>query len=593
VAQAPKAEPSKAITEFQARIGSFDTYRFTVDINRPINDKFAVRVNAMRHDAGSWRDNFFNTKGGVTIAAKYVITPKMNVRLELQQDFDLDGTVNASMRDVISAWDGQTTFSTYGLANAVATPFNAVAAQNSVEGAKRGLSTVEPQRFVESADWNHVFLNFENRYQTKGAAQNNTATNYINGRPINTVGFSLNNAAWADDVIGVPADRWNRALGGSPYMRLPRSEDTWLWTNRTRPGAETHRKVASLFLSYNPSDTLFFEVAGNVTSSKQYGENTQRRGMLDTKLEINRDLPDGSPNPGFLKPFIDEFVYRVAKDYTLAQVRGQAVYSKTFAKLGTLRFSGLTGYNRNRQYAHSASMLLPLTSLAPDARTWTDVGEQSEYGAWTRWYLTDGSSRNWYDNSEVPRTVYNPKNGIRESVRPRFIIDLRKPDNNYLSIQESKFLQGSGNFDMFKNHLIITGAYRHDLTSLDIQRTVLPGAAPIGWDGYNTVYAPTAPADFYNLKFIPKDSTGKATGHEEIATTRPRARASSGVTGDHANIGLAQYANDRFQDDYSTPVIKDSPVNTWTYGAVVNLFKGVGVFANKSSNELQPAGPAR
>jgi hypothetical protein len=65
----------------------------------------------------------------------------------------------------------------------------------------------------------------------------------------------------------------------------------------------------------------------------------------------------------------------------------------------------------------------------------------------------------------------------------------------------------------------------------------------------------------------------------------------TGVVGDRANVALPQYANDRFQDDYSTPVIKDSPVNTWTYGAVVNLFKGVGVFANKSStwNFSQPA----
>jgi outer membrane receptor protein involved in Fe transport len=579
-----QAEPSRPITELQLRLGSFETYRVTVDVNRPLNEKMALRVNALYHDQGSWRDNLFQTKGGATVAFKYVVTPKFNIRAELQKDFQLDGTITSSMRDQISAWDGRTTFSTYGLQNGTV-------AMNAAAVAAAGLSAVEPQRFVESADWNHVFMNFENRYQTKGAAHNAANTNQINGVPIRTVGFTLNNSAWADDVIGVPADRWTRAIGGSPFMREPRSEDTWLWTNRSRPGAETHRSLGSLFFSYNPTESLFFEVAGNVTKSNQYGENTQRRGLIDTKLEINRDLPDGSPNPGFLKPYIDVFVYRVHKDYTLSQARAQAVYSKTLARLGTLRLSGLTGFNRNRVYAHSESMLLPLKSLSPDARTWTDVGEQSEYGAWTRWYLTDGSSRVWYDNSEIDRTVYNPKNGIRETVRPRFITDLRKPDNNYLSIQDSKYLQGSGNFDLFKNHLILTGAYRHDLTSLDIKRTLLPGAAPAGWDGYGTFYAPPAPADFWNLKFFPKNAAGQVTGREEIATTRPRGRATSGVVGDRANVALPQYANDRFQDDYSTPVIKNSPVNTWTYGAVVNLWKGVGVFANKSStwNFSQPA----
>ena len=579
-----QAEVSRSITELQLRLGSFETYRVTLDVNRPITEKLAIRVNALYHDQGSWRDNLFQTKGGTTIALKYIVSPKFNIRAEAQQDFQLDGSITSSMRDQISAWDGQTTFSTYGLKNATS-PMTAA------QVAAAGLTAVTPQRFVESADWGHTFLNFQGRYQTKGAAHNTSNTNFINGKPIRTVGFSLNNSAWADDAIGVPDDRWSRAIGGSPWMRTPRSEDNWLWTNRSRPGAETHRKLASLFLSYTPTENLSFEVAGNVTQSNQYGENTQRRGLIDTKLEINRDLPDGTPNPGFLKPYIDVFVYRVHKDYTLSQFRAQGVYSKTFSKLGTFRMSGLTGYNKNKVYAHSAAMLLPLTSLAPDARTWTDVGEQSEYGAWTRWYLTDGSSRIWYDNSEVDRTVYNPSNGVRESVRPRFVTDLRKPDNNYLSVQESKFIQGSGNFDLFKNHLIITGAYRHDLTSLDIKRTVLPGAAPVGWNGYGTHYAPPAPADFWGLKFRPKNAAGVVTGREEIATTRPRGRATSGVVGDRANVALPQYANDRFQDDYSTPIIKDDPVNTWTYGAVVNLWKGVGVFANKSStwNFSQPA----
>jgi outer membrane receptor protein involved in Fe transport len=585
-----QAEPARPITEMQMRLGSFETYRFTVDINRPINERVAVRVNAFRHDQGSWRDNFFQTKGGASIAAKWVVTPKFNIRAEVQQDFQLDGSITASMRDQISAWDGQTTFSTYG--QIPVTPrFNSNNTANSIEVARRGLSAVVPQRFVESAEWGHTFMNFQNRYSTKGAQHNATSPNYINGQPIRTVGFSLHNAAWGEMTDGVPSDRWSRSLAGSPWMRWPRSEDTWLWTDRSRPGAETHRKLASLYATWTPTENLFFEVAGNFTTSDQYGENTQRRGLIDTKIDINRDLPDGSPNPGFLKPYIDVVVYRVAKDYEMSQARAQMVYSKNFARLGTLRFSALTGYNKNEVYAHSESMLLPLTSLAPDARTWTDVSEQSEYGAWTRWHLTDGSSRIWYDNSEVSRTVYNPMNGIRESVKPRFITDLRKPDNNYLSIQESKFIQGSGNFDLFKNRLILTGAYRHDLTSLDIQRTVLPGAAPVGWDGYSTIYAPRPPDDYWDLKFFPKNAAGQIVGAEEIATTRPRGRATTGVVGDRANVPLAQYANDRFQDDYSTPVIKDDPVNTWTYGAVVNLWKGVGLFANKSStwNFSQPA----
>jgi len=136
-----QAEPSRPITELQLRLGSFETYRVTLDVNRPINEKMAIRINALYHDQGSWRDNLFQTKGAATIAFKYVVSPKFNIRAEVQKDFQLDGTITSSMRDQISAWDGRTTFSTYGLQNAAIsmTPANVAAA---------GLSAVEPQRFA-------------------------------------------------------------------------------------------------------------------------------------------------------------------------------------------------------------------------------------------------------------------------------------------------------------------------------------------------------------------------------------------------------------------------------------------------------------
>src|SRR4029077_4603293 len=62
-----KAEPARPITELQMRLASFDTYRFTLDVNRAITEKIAIRVNVLRHDQGSWRDNLFQTKGGATL----------------------------------------------------------------------------------------------------------------------------------------------------------------------------------------------------------------------------------------------------------------------------------------------------------------------------------------------------------------------------------------------------------------------------------------------------------------------------------------------------------------------------------------------
>ena len=45
---------------------------------------------------------------------------------------------------------------------------------------------------------------------------------------------------------------------------------------------------------------------------------------------------------------------------------------------------------------------------------------------------------------------------------------------------------------------------------------------------------------------------------------------------------MAQYKNDRFKDDYDSPSYSASK-NTTTYGAVLNLWRGVGIYGNQST----------
>jgi hypothetical protein len=504
------------------------------------------------------------------------ITPTMSVRGEVEYFKNLDGTMSASIRDNLSAWDGVTTFNSY--------PANGTALTlTPAQLAAAGL-VVMPQRFVESNYWGNTFLNFQNRYQTKGAQQNNTLanTNRINGVPIITTGFNLNRQALIDAEDGVPPDRWTRALAGSPYWRLPEREDTTIWTNRSLPLATARGGDASLYFNWTPNDAFFVEIAGTASQSRQFGENTQRRGLLDMYIEVNRTLPDGSPNPTFLKPYIDVFNYRTHRNYDIQQVRGQVIYKKD-TNIGRLQLSGIVGMNLQRLEAKGESMLLPLTSLAPDARAWTDVAEFSEYGAYTRWTFNDGTSRIWHDNSGVQRRVYNPVNGVLEAVTPRFMYDTKRQENNYIGWQRFKFFQTAGNFDLFKNRVVLIGAFRRDFTSIYTRRVIFPGDNAPGWDGTTRVWKPDAPADYYGLTYQLKNAAGAVIDPTPLpATSRPRGRSTTagGIAG--ANVGLPQYANDRFQDDFSAPVY-DSNVNTWTYGGVVNVTKWLGVYANKSS----------
>jgi hypothetical protein len=83
-----------------------------------------------------------------------------------------------------------------------------------------------------------------------------------------------------------------------------------------------------LSLNYFPQDNLFFEVAGSHSSSRQFGENTQRRGLINVTLDVNRTLPDGRINPGFLKNYVDVFNYHSYRNYTIDQLRAQGVFVK-------------------------------------------------------------------------------------------------------------------------------------------------------------------------------------------------------------------------------------------------------------------------
>jgi outer membrane receptor protein involved in Fe transport len=58
-------------TEVQYRVGSWDDHRATLDVNRSLGDKLAVRVNGVWHDKESWRDFEYQDRLGGAFALTY------------------------------------------------------------------------------------------------------------------------------------------------------------------------------------------------------------------------------------------------------------------------------------------------------------------------------------------------------------------------------------------------------------------------------------------------------------------------------------------------------------------------------------------
>ncbi len=557
-----QADTSKNFQSARLQLGSYNRYRFAADVNRALNRNFAVRANVVWDQSDTWRDNEWRDRYGAHLAATFKATPRLTLRAEAEygRSRELKGTT--SLRDRLSAWDGVTTFSSIP----ATLPTNAQLAAAGI--VRSGM------RWVTHADFGGRVLNFENRYVTKGAAQNTTLTltNLINGVPIRTPGFSINNQAMVDDDFGIPqSERYARALAGSRFFRVPTRESTTVWSNK-RPSFVEIGKDLALVANYKLGDSLFLELAGDVNEGDADGQTgLSRRGGQDIYIDIDSTLPGGGANPNFLRPFMEFMEYQNLRTNKMRSARAQAVYIKD-TRIGKLQFSGMAGLTEHRTVSRARTLLLPLKSRAPDARSWIDNLEYSEYAIYTRFYA-DQPNRNYAPPPSAPVTLVNPVTGLTETATPTWMFDTRREDNNRNSLREYKFLQGAGNLDLFKNRLVLIGAFRRDFATIADKRVLAPGDMPAGWDGTTLTFRQDAPADYFDLKYIPKNAAGAPTGPAQIADVRPRANING------ANLPQPQYANDRFRDDYDSPAL--SPIiNTFTVGGVVNVTRWLGVYSN-------------
>ena len=563
-----QAQFSKVIREVSVRSGSFDRFRFTADLNQPVTEKFALRTNLMWDRGNTWKESEYELKKGAQLAAGYQLTPKLTLRGEVEF-MKSERLVMTQMKDQTSAWDGKSTLAT-------TLPLSGAGAPTTSQLAQMGLVRLTNNRFVVYPDaaWEGQAINFRNEYRTKGAAHSATAanTNYINGKPIRTVGYSLNNQS-VSDLQGIDANvRWASALSGSPFFHNPRPEENNLWDNQYPTWNETDLSQ-TLSINYRLNENFFVEIAGNINRSDYTARQTNRRGLNEQRIDVARVLPNGVPNPFFLHPYSEHMDYNNDRRNTFQNVRFQAGYTKD-SRFGKLQLAALGGATNHLLVQRGSSLLLPITSLAPDARTWVDNLELSEYGLYTRRYM-DQPSPDYLPETEKLRPVklYNPINGVTEIVTPKRMFDTKREDNNVDSIRKSQFMQFAGNLDLFKNRLVLIGAFRRDVVKLSARRVRQPGSYAAGWDGTTIDFRKPPPTDYYEMMFVPKNAAGVSIGAPLIAETRPR------VPVNNAQLPAPQYVNDRFRDDYDTPNVSPQ-INTATFGAVVNLTRNIGLYAN-------------
>jgi outer membrane receptor for ferric coprogen and ferric-rhodotorulic acid len=106
-AQTKKARYDRSFDTVAVSYGSWDYQRTTVDVNRPITDKLAIRANAVWFDKGGWRMAQWEKTKGATATAAYLLTPKTELRVEGAYDSTQRNNDTNSIFDSLSGWDAR------------------------------------------------------------------------------------------------------------------------------------------------------------------------------------------------------------------------------------------------------------------------------------------------------------------------------------------------------------------------------------------------------------------------------------------------------------------------------------------------------
>ena len=572
--------------------GSWNYKRATVDTNQPLTDKIAVRGNMVWQDRDGWMNQQFSKEKGITVAGTYRLSEKSEFRIEGENMKVMRSNPTFPMLDNFSGWDGKTVF-----AGPVT---NAMFSTNATPGAVYGLTySGNPQGISRSGN-NYVFIpgqgtimNWLDMGSTQRGDANNRVPIYSGGQvwtrngdtnllPFGNASNQNNTPAIMDNGASngptilystdLPDDRFTQTIANSRF-RIPSKRFTNMPTD---PLFTQWTKDVNLGFTHRFSDTLFVELAADYNEVHNRVLNNIN-GFRTTNIDINQNLPDGSPNPNFLDPY-GEGQERIKHFYlNNGQIRGALGYIKDFGKWGNYTFnlsgSRIERVSKGRQGVASVA-------LAADPREW----QGQAISIRNYW---DAADRTFLPASGLPTKFFNR---IASTDGNSFTTSTTTQNTHYVlnSWDDATQITNSSIFALagrwFGGRLVGTAGVRDDGYRNDVRTALRTGSLPVNpnWDGStldDRYWRATAPADWATLTYFPKNADGTPASKVPIkATTRPTIGGSNGV-----NAPNPLYANDRFQDDYNNPTRKGKGLSE-TYGVVYHFLSWASLKLNYGSN---------
>ncbi|MCX6954558.1 MAG: hypothetical protein NTV51_20585 [Verrucomicrobia bacterium] len=519
-------------TEIAQTFGSWNNSRTTLDFNRALTDRVAVRTAAVYGDSDGWRDKQFEKIRAAFLTTSFKLTRNTMIRAEGEYGESKRNQTFTNLSDQLSGWDGKTVFDN----RLSPAPGNANAAGVGRRGT--GYNVYSP--FSGS----NTIQSYQNDWITLAGGA--TTTTPLGGY---TQGSLPSFASAGANILysyNLPGNRFDNAIAGSAF-RLPAKSFSLA---SDAPVIQERFKDLELTADHRIGD-LFIQAAVDVNRANQRINNIDVRNSNVMYIDISRQLPDGTANTHFLQPYADG-VLRRNLNYRNSQAARFAVgYVKDAGNWGNKAENLSIAQKSDHRRCGATSTTL----------TETDRVRIRRYG--------NESSRGYYEPTSI--RFVDPVLGIDKTVNPFWALENDRSDSQQYTKTRFKYVIAAINAKYFKNRLIVLGAVRgDDFYNYNRQQVLGGDYDPNTWDGKTVAWKKDGPADWGTLTYVPKDANGVATGPVVSADTRPR---------DGNGNRLAQYANDRFKDDFNAPPVKKSEI-TRSIGTVFHLTKWLSPYIN-------------
>lgn len=553
-----EARTDKPIRDVSTRIGSWDYYRATVDVNQPLGRQAALRANVLWQDNGTWRDREWQKREAASL--HFLFRPFEKTKILVVGD---KGKVRRSygtstIGDRLSTWDG----TTYWPAPNTTTTLPAV-----TTGVQRIGNPGAGVSYIFAPGGSALGGSVVN-----WAAMGMTATGHQTGAlygPARTPVVGNVNPGILPEALHNRLNVPENILGATAAsgFRLPGRTFSAAFDDTAYLNAY-HNVVATL--EQQVGKHLFLHGSANTSEGLRGSNFGTARGLKDgIQIDINRVLPTGATNPYFQQPYLQTTNDFDQVDTKSDQFRGSAALVFDGTRFGDFRLNAEIGreklVNSREKYRYAVS------DPAVNARLWAS----NTLISW-RYYYQVESARPMRELGSI--SVVDPVAGTTRTLATAYTLDTARPTETIYTDQTFDYKQATLNAKFFKGRLNLIGAVREDEYETDSKSLLARMELPANWNGVDVLYRPSAPANYRQLTYVPKAANGTATGARQEATTRPR---------DGTGVGLPQYAADVFQDDFSPPGV-GGKTTTYSYGGVFHVAPWVSVFANYAETWSPP-----